>query len=48
MSRYQKRTKTPADNDALGSFLLLTGTVAIRPGSTPQASSVPPANGYKP
>jgi hypothetical protein len=37
MNRYQKRTKLPADNDALGSFLLLISTITTRPGSTPWA-----------
>jgi hypothetical protein len=48
MNMYQKRTKPLADNDALGSFLLLTGTIAARPGGTPWPGPVLPVDGYKP
>jgi hypothetical protein len=44
---YQKRTKPLANYDASGSFLLPTGTIAKRPGGTPQASLVAPVDVYK-
>jgi hypothetical protein len=47
MNKHQKRTKLTADNDAPGSFLLLIGTVVIRPGGTLWAGPIPPADGYK-
>jgi hypothetical protein len=39
---------TPADNDALGSLFLPTGTITTKPGGTQRAGLVPPADGYKP
>jgi hypothetical protein len=48
MNMYQKGTKPSIDNDASGSFLLPTGTVATRPGNTPRAGPVCPADDYKP
>jgi hypothetical protein len=48
MNRYQKRTKPSGDNNALGSFLLPTSTIATRSGGTPRAGPVPLADDYKP